>query len=128
MIYTHVLPTGPLGVTSPADTPQAGTDVSLMLRQMETLMQKLAPLAANLPGQPNAQGASVLEVRAPVMEAPAKPAISQRGTGILPVVHGWDLPAASAACLRADTHRQTAQAGAQATSGFAGAATERPAA
>ncbi len=45
MIYTHVLPTGPLGVASPADTPEAGTDVGLMLRQMETLMRKLAPLA-----------------------------------------------------------------------------------
>ena len=71
MIYTHVLPTGPLGVTSPADTPQPGTDVSLMLRQMETLMQKLAPLAANLPGQSDAQGACTPGVPAPVVERSA---------------------------------------------------------
>ena len=57
MIYTHVLPTGPLGVTSPADTPAPGTDVGLMLRQMETLMQKLAPLAAKMPAQPDSQAA-----------------------------------------------------------------------
>jgi len=49
---THVLPNGPLGVASPADTPEPGTDVGLMLRQMEVLMKKLAPLAANVPGQP----------------------------------------------------------------------------
>ena len=48
-IYTHVLPTGPLGVTSPADTPEPGTDVGLMLRQMAVMMQKLAPMAAALP-------------------------------------------------------------------------------
>jgi integron integrase len=51
-IYTHVLPTGPIGVTSPADTPEPGTDVGLMLRQMDTLMKKLAPLAAGLPAVP----------------------------------------------------------------------------
>jgi hypothetical protein len=49
MIYTHVLPNGPLGVTSPADMPDPATDVSLMLRQMEVLMSKLAPLAAQVP-------------------------------------------------------------------------------
>jgi hypothetical protein len=49
MIYTHVLPNGPLGVTSPADTPAPGTDVGLLLRQMAVMMQKLAPMAAALP-------------------------------------------------------------------------------
>jgi hypothetical protein len=49
MIYTHVLPNGPLGVTSPADTPEPGTDVGLMLHQMAVMMKKLAPMAAALP-------------------------------------------------------------------------------
>ena len=49
MIYTHVLPNGPLGVASPADTPAPGTDVGLLLRQMAVMMQKLAPMAAALP-------------------------------------------------------------------------------
>jgi hypothetical protein len=40
MIYTHVLPNGPLGVTSPADMPDPATDVSLMLRQMEVLVSR----------------------------------------------------------------------------------------
>ncbi len=53
-IYTHVLPNGPLGVTSPADTPDQGTDVGLMLRQMEVLMRKLAPLAAGAAPSMNA--------------------------------------------------------------------------
>jgi len=46
------LPNGPLGVASPADTPEPGTDVGLMLRQMEVLMKRLAPLAAGVPAQP----------------------------------------------------------------------------
>jgi len=54
MIYTHVLPNGPLGVASPADTPEPNTDVGLMLRQMEVLMKKLAPLAANVSAAPGA--------------------------------------------------------------------------
>ena len=70
-IYTHVLPTGPLGVRSPADTPDPGTDVGLMLRQMETLMRKLAPLAARLPGQPAIQGECAPELSAPGTERPA---------------------------------------------------------
>lgn len=49
MIYTHVLPNGPLGVVSPADAPKPGTDVALLLRQMAVMMQKLAPMAAALP-------------------------------------------------------------------------------
>ena len=61
MIYTHVLPNGPLGVASPADTPEPGTDVGLMLRQMETLMRKLAPLAANVPAAPG--GAQTMQGR-----------------------------------------------------------------
>jgi integron integrase len=51
MIYTHVLPNGPIGVTSPADIPDPTADVGLMLRQMEVLMSKLAPLAAQVPRQ-----------------------------------------------------------------------------
>ena len=53
-IYTHVLPNGPLGVASPADTPEPGTDVGLMLRQIEVLMRKLAPLAASVSPAVNA--------------------------------------------------------------------------
>lgn len=53
MIYTHVLPNGPLGVASPADTPEPGTDIGLMLRQMAVMMKKLAPMAANLPDAPS---------------------------------------------------------------------------
>jgi hypothetical protein len=52
MIYTHVLPNGPLGVASPADTPDPGTDVGLLLRQMAVMMKKLAPMAAALPPAP----------------------------------------------------------------------------
>jgi integron integrase len=63
-IYTHVLPTGPLGVTSPADTPEPGTDVGLMLRQMDTLMKKLAPLAAGLPAPPDTGTAGVTQATA----------------------------------------------------------------
>jgi len=58
MIYTHVLPSGPLGVASPADTPEPGTDVGLMLRQMEALMSKLAPIAAKLTTGSDAQTSS----------------------------------------------------------------------
>lgn len=53
MIYTHVLPNGPLGVTSPVDTPDAATDVGLMLKQMETLMRKLSPLASAVAAAPD---------------------------------------------------------------------------
>jgi len=61
MIYTHVLPNGPLGVASPADTPEPGTDIGLMLRQMTVMMKKLAPMAANLPDAPRPHsGGSIL--------------------------------------------------------------------
>jgi hypothetical protein len=53
MIYTHVLPNGPLGVTSPADTPDAATDVGLMLKQMDALMRKLSPLASAVAAAPD---------------------------------------------------------------------------
>ena len=71
MIYTHVLPTGPLGVTSPVDTPAPGTDVGLMLRQMEVLMRKLAPLADNVAGPPDPPGVCAPGVRLPIAERPA---------------------------------------------------------
>jgi integron integrase len=60
-IYTHVLPNGPLGVASPADAPAPGTDVAMLLRQVEQLMQKLGPLAGNT--QASACGREGLEGR-----------------------------------------------------------------
>jgi integrase len=66
MIYTHVLPNGPLGVASPADTPDPGTDVGLLLRQMAVMMKKLAPMAAALPS-PTAAPCQPPEAEAVVM-------------------------------------------------------------
>ena len=74
MIYTHVLPNGPLGVTSPADTPEPGTDVGLMLRQMAVMMKKLAPMAAALPS-PALAIVSPSDADVPIVR-PAFPALS----------------------------------------------------
>ena len=98
MIYTHVLPNGPLAVASPADTPEPGTDIGLMLRQMAVMMKKLAPMAAALPDAPPPVAAV----------SDAQMAELQRGAGSSPHHSGGSILLPQAADAAPETGRACA--------------------